>query len=70
MTGYVIVVEDRGVQKFICMYPEYWEVVDEVNDRLGLRNMSAAMRYIVHEYRRMNSMNVDPRIVPEVETAQ
>ncbi len=38
-------------KKHISMYPEDWAVVAEVSQTLRLANTSAALRYIIGQYR-------------------
>jgi hypothetical protein len=35
------------------MYPEQWEVVDDVDAYHNFRSTSTALRYIIEEYRRL-----------------
>jgi len=47
--------EDRSLPRNVSMYAEQWAVVDEINDRLGFRNVSIALRFIITEYARMKA---------------
>lgn len=47
--------EDKSLPRNVSMYAEQWAVVDEINDALGFRNVSIALRYIVTEYSRMKA---------------
>lgn len=39
--------EEKVVPGNVSLYPEQWDVVEEVDQVLGLRNRSAAMRRVV-----------------------
>lgn len=39
--------DDQAIPKNVSLYEEQWEVVEEVNEALRLRNRSAAMRKVV-----------------------
>lgn len=41
------------IKKNVSMYAGDWDVVQDVSERMRLRNTSAALRYIVNEYRQM-----------------
>lgn len=42
-------VEKRNVS----MWPEQWQIVDDISRRYGLGSVSTALRFIVTDYRRM-----------------
>lgn len=45
--------EDKSMPKTVSMYPEQWDLVEEVNDRFGFRNTSTALRFIINDYLRL-----------------
>lgn len=47
--------EERHVIKSVSMYPEQWTVVEEINRKYGFGSMSNALRFIINEYRRLQT---------------
>jgi len=52
--------DDKIIPKTVTMYQEHWDVVDEVDAHFGFRNLSAAIRYIVTDYRRRMAGQSEP----------
>jgi len=48
----------------VSMYSDQWAVVDEVNEQYDFRNVSTALRFVVNDYRRLKSQEVE-RLQPE-----
>lgn len=38
------------VKRNVSLYHTEWDIVQSVNDRLGLHNISAALRFIINEF--------------------
>jgi sulfur relay (sulfurtransferase) DsrC/TusE family protein len=59
--------KQTAVKKPISMYPPDWEIVEQVNQTYGLRNVSAAVRHIVNEYHRLTNQEANPAPRPQDE---
>ena len=46
-------VEKRNVS----MWPEQWQIVDELSRRLGIGNVSTTLRFIVTDYARLTDQS-------------
>lgn len=47
------ITEDKAIPKTVTMYSDQWDMVDEVDQRYGFRNISSALRFILNDYRRL-----------------
>lgn len=50
--------DDKRIGRNISLYAEHWAIVDEVNERFGLRNVSSALRLILNDYQRLQRMEL------------
>ena len=56
----------KSEPRTITMYPEDWETISRFAQTSGVKTLSAAMRIILQEWRRMQVVN-SPRKLDEVE---
>jgi hypothetical protein len=47
--------QQKAERRAVSMYPDDWQIVEDVNTALKLRNVSQSLRLIVNEYTRLKS---------------
>jgi hypothetical protein len=47
--------QQKAERRAVSMYPDDWQIVEDVNTAFKLRNVSQSLRLIVNEYTRLKS---------------
>ena len=57
-------------RRSVAMWPEQWQIVEELSRWLGLGNVSVALRFIVTDYNRLRQSEPSSATVVGTTTAQ